>query len=157
MNGDNVTRPHLRWALRTSFRQYVKSLPDGRETVGDGARLEEDGRINFPPEHAETSDGTASHVLGFAGSIAFEGHAGVLDVKLHTPRIDFVVGGRSTVSVMSAGSARWVIAAFTGWEDVGARVVIAEPRLSWAGASVLGGVYEAGDLLDPIEIGPADA
>lgn len=144
----------LRWAIRSSFRDYVKALPDGREVLSDGAVDLADGRIAFPGSIGSQDGSPRRYVFG--GSVTFTGHGGLLDVELRAPQIELVTGGRSTVTVLDRATQRWAIAAFTEWRDVDKGLQVAAPRLTWTGATALGGVYEAGDHLDPFEISLSD-
>ena len=154
-SGKGSAHGALRWAVRSSFRAYVASLPDGDEQVSRGAAVSDDGRIVFPPDEAALSSRTAVSVYAFGGTLTYSGHAGVLAVELSDPRLDVVATGRSAVSV-SPGAGRTgerpVIAAFTEWEVVDRRLIVPAPRLTWVGVAMLGDVYDVGDLLDPIEV-----
>jgi len=91
----------------------------------------------------------------FVGAIAWWGHGGALDVELRDPQVHLAVSGRSTVSVAIKNTGdRSAIAAFTEWKVVGPNILIPLPRLTWAGVSLLGDVYQVGDALDPMEVGP---
>ena len=83
----------------------------------------------------------------------------MLAVELSDPHVH-VVTGRSTVSV-SPGAGRTgerpVIVAFAEWQTVEQRLIVPAPRLTWSGVTMLGDVYEVGDLLDPIEVEPDPA
>jgi hypothetical protein len=145
----------LLWAVRRSFLNYVASLPDGTEHVTRGATMADDGRIVFPSDVATSSSGPGESVHAFRGTIAFAGHNGMLNVEFSDPQVDLPDGGRGTVSVaIGAGRTgqRAVIAAFTQWEIVDRRLMVPEPRLTWSGVAMLGGVYEVAELLDPMEI-----
>jgi hypothetical protein len=96
----------------------------------------------------------ATH-YGFRGKLSFAGHGGVLSVELGDIQVLLLKGGRSTVSVAPVRSRvgdRPVIATFVKWEIAEQRLLVPEPRLTWSGSTILGDVYEVGDLLDPIEI-----
>ena len=154
-SGEGSEHGALRWAVRSSFRAYVASLPNGVEQVSRGAFVSDDGRIVFPPDEAALSSRTGVSVYAFGGTLTCVGHAGVLAVEFSDPQVHIVADGRSTISV-SPGAGRTgerpLIAAFTEWEVVEQRLMVPAPRLTWAGVAMLGDVYDAGDFLDPIEI-----
>jgi hypothetical protein len=143
----------LWWAVRTSFRDYVASLPDGSERLSRGATMADDGRIVFRLDQVSPSG--RGVVYMFQGSLILEGHAGRLSVELRDPHVHVATGARGEISVASGARSkveRQVIAAFTEWENVEGRLVVPAPRLTWAGVAMLGDVYEVGELLDPVEI-----
>lgn len=145
----------LKWRLRQSFRAYVTSLPDGEERVGGGAWTDDDGCIVFPSAEINSLSVAEETVHAFLGSLTFTGHGGVLSVHLSDIRVHLVDEGRSTVLVTSGDAGQGehqAIASFRDWEVLNGCVVVPEPRLTWIGATLLGGVYDVGDLLDPIEI-----
>ncbi|MEU1984505.1 HtaA domain-containing protein [Nocardia sp. NPDC019395] len=153
--GETIRYGALRWAVRSSFRAYVAALSDGKERVGDGARVGDDGRIVFTPAPADSVLGRGRDTYAFRGTLAFTGHSGVLSVEFRDPHVHMVAGGRSTVSVAPPSGRtgeRSEIAAFVGWEGSDRRLIVPRPRLTWFGTMMLGDVYEVGDLLDPIEI-----
>jgi hypothetical protein len=131
-------------------------LPDGEELLSEGAVAAEDGRIVFPAERSAPSPGGGG-VYAFRGTLTFRGHAGALAVQLGEPQVHLSTDGSGTVSVASRSGRteeRPVIARFAESELTESRLLVSAPRLTWSGVAMLGNVYEVGDLLDPIEIGP---
>ena len=96
----------LRWAIKRSFVDYLRRMPDGRAVVGAGAFSLGD-EIVFPPEAAgrrTAPDGTAERYWTFLGDVRFSGHFGMLSVQFAAPRID-LRGDRGELSIAD-GEAR---------------------------------------------------
>ena len=75
----------LTWGVKESFRQYVEAA-GGSITATDGATRNADGSFQFSAEtegdFAIASDGTVSGSQGFAGTVGFEAHGGMLKSTL---------------------------------------------------------------------------
>lgn len=124
----------LHWAVRPSFVAYVRDMGGEVEVVAPAS--EQDGEFVFP------SDGE-----GFAGTVRFTAHGGMLAVTIDRPRID---DGRLTVA---DGVDRTVFAELT---PTGADTW--DARLSTSGAAQFGyGPYGPGTALAPVRVAPASA
>jgi hypothetical protein len=139
---------HLRWAIKAGFITYVSALPDGVVEVLDGATAA-DGAFVFP-----SADGVGG--LAFTGAVRFSGHHGVLDVTLANPRIETVDGG--IVVTVAVGDERVRFATAESFLPAGIGVVTSRSAAATDdGAFLLGGVYQAGTPLDPLQIHDAAA
>jgi hypothetical protein len=132
----------LVWGIRTSFREYVAALEDGRFVV-DGAEADEDG-FAFP----RSVDGA------FGGRVRITAHGGALDVTLADPRIE--PDGTRVVLTADTGDGRLALVrlldvadATTFAEDGG---VAADVALTIEGAAWLGGVYNPWARMDPVRV-----
>jgi hypothetical protein len=147
----------FRWALRTSFREYIAALDDGGEEASEGAIIGDDGRFVMQSDPAPDVPPLDDRVLPFRGTVSFRGHSGLLAVVLRDPWIHLAQDGSGTVTVVvsrgrQGGGRRSVIASFEESRTTENLFVIGEPKLTSAGVATLGDVYQPGDLLDPIEI-----
>lgn len=145
----------LFWGVKSSFRQYVTGLEDGLEVLGGGVRASDDGRLVFPQRARDSARASDEQTYAFGGTVTFSAHGGVLSVAFVDPRVHLDPSPRGTVSIFRNGSQsgeRLVIASFTAYKVADERLLIPAPRLTWAGASLLGDVYDVGAVLDPIEI-----
>lgn len=157
MPGPEMIGPSLVWDLKTSFRKYVASLPDGIETwSGPGeatARF-----FRFCLEDATGFDRATGHGrIVFTGTVRFRGYRGALNVTVGDPIIDVTPEG-ITVSVNTAPPGaeadRVVLATASdpaptstgdrwSWSDVA-------PELTAEGGMLLGSVYGAQTSLAPM-------
>ncbi|CAN5201295.1 hypothetical protein BH09ACT6_BH09ACT6_04850 [soil metagenome] len=152
-------RGELRWNIYTRFREYVKSLPDGREQWLSGEGGLESDAVVFELEPSSYFDSEqGSGTLKFVGSLRFSGYRGMLYVTVSDPWI-VITPEKIEISVDSSSSgdpARLVIA-----ESIAGGPVRARARLNWSdvpteltedGSVLLGGVYSAGTSLDDLHV-----
>ncbi|UFS59157.1 HtaA domain-containing protein [Subtercola endophyticus] len=139
----------LEWAVKPSFVAYVEALPDGLVEVGGGVTRTSDGRFVFGAD-------AGSGEFGFVGSVHFFGHHGVLDVTLADPRIE-VVGDEFVVTVDVQGERVRVATVEQLLEDGNDVLSASGVEATDDGASLLGGVYQAGTPLDNLTIYSAAA
>lgn len=145
----NPTGLVLRWSVRSTFRDYVSGIPDGIEEISGGATLCRDNRFAF----AHSPDAAADpDTVPFTGSVRFYGYNGALDVLIRDPWLHLMAEGAGSVSILRSGEQRQVIARFTQSSFLDDSMTVVAPRLVLAGVSLLGDVYDPGELLDPIEI-----
>jgi hypothetical protein len=154
----------LTWPVRESFLGYVNRV-GGRITIVRPARPAARG-FSFPPAPTVTGRGArgadgfdagrgAIRELAFAGAVAFTAHGGTLAVVIADPVLvlddqgvlltvrDSAAPGRGTRAVIAElgdGSP-----APGGDETVGL-----VPRLTEDGSALFGGVYPAGETMDPL-------
>jgi hypothetical protein len=91
----------LRWAIKRSFVQYVRGMPDGRGWVGNGALPIGTDEMFFSLDRdnsAPVGAGPASQVWAFAGDVRFTGHFGLLFVRIARPWLH-VDGQTATMTV----------------------------------------------------------
>lgn len=141
------------WAVKRSFVGYIRSVPDGRIAVGEGAAITADAEFHFPfsgmswTEPEETS-------LQFAGAVAFTAHHGILVVALRRPRLALKDAEGSLL--ITAANGEVPIARFalpdartaynvTMWSDV-------VPTLTSQGRTVFGDSYDVGEAMAPLMI-----
>ncbi|MEU6442646.1 HtaA domain-containing protein [Streptomyces sp. NPDC047046] len=74
----------LDWGVKESFRKYLLSpIANGEITPGDGAtQAADNGPFTFTGGTGTYDTGTHGTHTAFNGSVRFEGHEGVLDIKL---------------------------------------------------------------------------
>ncbi|WP_438294154.1 HtaA domain-containing protein [Streptomyces sp. HUAS TT7] len=153
----------LDWGFRESFRKYVGAA--GRITVADGAKQAAANGVFTFTGGTGTYD-TATHNTGnaFKGSVRFEAHGGVLDIKLSDLKV-------ATTGTKGAITADITTKDQAGKDQVQDDVALADLDLSKvrpgggaggamvfkdipaaltkAGAAAFNGQYKEGDPLDP--------
>ncbi|MFE9118009.1 HtaA domain-containing protein [Streptomyces sp. NPDC007172] len=153
----------LDWGFRESFRKYIAAA--GRITVADGAKQAAAGGAFTFTGGTGTYD-TATHATGnaFKGSVRFEAHGGVLDIKLSGLKV-------ATTGAKGAITADITTKDRAGKDQVEDDVALADLDLSKvrpgsgaggamvfkdipaaltkAGAAAFNGQYKEGDPLDP--------
>lgn len=155
----------LDWGIHADFRKYVAGpIAHGKITVTDGAQQAADnGVFTFTGGTGTYDTGTHASATAFKGGVRFEGHEGVLDVKLS----DIKVGtGRETGTITADFSSRKMdgsvvtkndapiaaldmTAAKRGGGAGGAMVFSAIPaKLTADGVDAFGGFYKEGSALD---------
>ncbi|SHN12936.1 HtaA domain-containing protein [Cryptosporangium aurantiacum] len=147
----------LRWAIKRSFVDYVRRMPDGKGFVSAGAFPAGPHDIVFPPEAAgrrTAPDGTAERYWTFHGDVRFSGHFGMLFVQFAEPRID-LRGEQGELSIADGSErlslATLRIAPVPTDEDVelwaGTEVALTE-----SGAGLFNDVYPVGEQLEDLLI-----
>jgi len=147
-------RSGLRWGLKSSFVAYLLGLEDGTVTASDGAVFGTDRILVFPLADDSGFDaGTGRGVLAFAGTVAFLGHAGLLDVRLADLRLECA---GSSVLTVAVGGSRLTLATLDLGASAGDRDALhwtdAPARLTREGSSLLNDVYRPGETLDPVSV-----
>lgn len=151
-----IPRHGLRWAIKTSFVGYVARMPDGRAFVGSGAAVTERNELVFPLEEHVSGD---EHTFTFGGDVRFQGHYGLLFVRISRPRI-VVRDGKAELTVDDPASKegkRLPLVTFelTGPEtedDDTERWEAADVRLTPDGVELFGDVYRPGEPFDPLTV-----
>ncbi|WP_173922378.1 HtaA domain-containing protein [Agromyces sp. Marseille-P2726] len=140
----------LHWAVKESFIAYIRGLDDGDIETFDGCELQ-DGVFVFPGESGEDGE------LLFSGGVHFTGFAGMLDVRLVDPMVEFD-GTEAKVTALvgpAAIAARVHIATIEGGEPYRpGNSWTAAPKLTFEGVRILGDVYQVGAELAPLSIEP---
>lgn len=72
------TSARLSWGVKATFRQYVTAIPDGRETVSEGAFVEGEA-FSFPLHLATEGE------YRFQGRVDLTGYNGLLAVQVQNP------------------------------------------------------------------------
>ncbi len=140
----------LRWAVKDSFIGYIRGLEDGAIETFDGCELD-DGAFHFPGESAEDEE------LLFSGGVHFTGFAGMLDVRLVDPVIEFNGTDVKVTALVGPASiaARVPLATIEGAEPYRpGDTWTATPRLTFEGVRILGDVYQVGAELAELTIDP---
>jgi hypothetical protein len=140
----------LRWAVKESFIDYVRGLPDGMIETFDGCEAD-DGVFSFAGGSA--GDGG----LSFIGGIRFTGFAGMLDVRLVDPMIEGDGVDKTLTALVGPKSiaARAVIATIAGAGPLSARERwTVTPKLTFEGVRIFGDVYQVGTELAPLVLDP---
>jgi len=148
-----VEETGLVWALRGSFRRYLRTLARGSETTSDGAGQLPDGRLYFPiADSALQATGDGSVACG--GSARFLGHAGFIDVTLTRPAITFD-GGVGVLTVEARPDIRLPLVDLRIAGRVAADGMLritADTRLREEAVELFDEVYPAGAEFDPLEL-----
>jgi hypothetical protein len=99
-NSEGGGIPHgLRWGIKSSFLDYVRRMPDGKGSVGDGAVPVGAGEIFYtydPDGSARVEDG--ARTLAFRGDVRFSGHYGMLFVRIAHPRLE-ITGEEAVLTI----------------------------------------------------------
>lgn len=162
-----ISGGELSWGVKESFRAYISgSIAGGGWEVSDGANYETPLFSWSAPSgtvSATGGDGAAS----FTGAIRFTGHAGVLDLTLANPNIEFLGDGtarlRMDVRSNDAEGQLTVDARqlyFAKLKDIGQLdpasgvVELSEipAVLTAEGADAFGSFYGSGEVLDPLQL-----
>lgn len=93
----------LRWGIKASFVEYVRRMPDGKGSVGDGAVPVGTGDLFYEYDAAASEEGDTT-VWAFRGDARFSGHYGMLFVRIAHPRLE--VTGESAVLTIEDPQAR---------------------------------------------------
>ncbi|MET9977334.1 HtaA domain-containing protein [Streptomyces microflavus] len=152
----------LDWGVRASFRSMIDRM-GGTATLADGATKNEDGTYKFPLDKGEYAMGTHAVTSSFKGSVHYEAHGGVLDIKLSDVKV-LTVGkaGKITVDVTTKSPGKDAVvtddlvmadldltdvAASNGAE--GMKFAAIPATFTKEGAAVFGSAYKEGDPVDP--------
>lgn len=95
----------LRWGLKRSFIDYVRRMPDGRGTVGDGAIPVGPGDLFYEHDAARSTERVSGGpwVLAFRGDVRFSGHYGMLFVRVAHPWLE-MDGGAGVLTIEDPGA-----------------------------------------------------
>jgi hypothetical protein len=160
MTTESTTEPRgeLRWNVKSRFREYVRSLPDGAEVwVGGPGRLDRDS-ITFLLNDASGYDPqTHSGTIRYSGSVRFSGYRGALRVDISDPWVE--VGAQLThltanISAKGLEPSRVPVASArtTGPSSGPDRLVWSDvpTLLTDQGSVLLGNVYAPGSDADAL-------
>lgn len=135
----------LRWGVRASFLDYLRTLDDGEATAGGDAAFDGD-EFEFPLVDAAGFDpATGRGILTFSGSARFRGHGGMLDLFLADPHLICGDEGALTVDVDGRRVPFATVDLGVGWTD-------APAALTREGSALLNDVYRPGTRLDPLSV-----
>jgi hypothetical protein len=155
----------LRWGLKASFVDYVRRMPDGKGSVGDGA-VPVGSHDLFYSYDAEAS---GPSVWAFRGDVRFSGHYGMLFVRVAHPRLE-LDGAAAVLTIedphAQEGAARvpLVTATLQQVETRGDTEVWGsnDVALTAAGVQLFNDVYAEGEPFEPLVVqlplrrGPAE-
>lgn len=155
--------PGLRWAIKRSFIEYVRRMPDGRGTITDGARPLDSDRILFDPDHSVPVPESAAGVdrfWAFRGDVRFKGHCGMLFVRVSAPWLTLrgKVAELSIEDPYGAPDAVRISLVTLVLEqgpapDDGIEVWYgSDVRLTAAGTELFGDAYQPGEPFEPLTI-----
>ncbi|NJQ04683.1 hypothetical protein HCN56_03560 [Streptomyces lonarensis] len=151
----------LDWGVQASFRNYISGpIAKGSITLDQGAERNDDGTFAFTGGTGSYDLGTHSVATEFNGSVHFEGHGGVLDLKLSDLKVvtegrtggairaDVTVGADTTEDVEFASLD---MSGVRPGQGAGGAMVFADipATLTAEGSVAFGGFYDAGTALDP--------
>ena len=80
----------LRWGIKSSFVDYVRRMPDGKGSVGNGAHPVGAGDLFYEYDDEASTHATDDEltVWAFKGDVRFTGHYGMLFVRVAHPRLE---------------------------------------------------------------------
>jgi hypothetical protein len=97
--------PHgLRWGIKSSFIDYVRRMPDGKGSVGDGAVPVGTGDLFYAYDAEASTQTDDARVIAFRGDVRFSGHMGMLFVRIAHPRLE--IRGEDAVLTIEDPEAR---------------------------------------------------
>jgi hypothetical protein len=132
----------LRWRIKDSFVSYVMGHAGGRYALTGGAELLANRYFAFPPV-----PGSDPRLPRFAGGVAFSGHGGMLRLPITDPALRDA-GDHIDLTIVVDGDA--VAIAILDRDVIEDGWVGAVPLMTDAGRELFGGVYGAGEQLDPL-------
>ena len=96
----------LRWGIKGSFVDYVRRMPDGKGSVGNGAHPVGTGDLFYEYDDEASTFATDDRpaVWAFRGDVRFSGHFGMLFVRVAHPRLE--VRGAAAVLTIEDPEAR---------------------------------------------------
>lgn len=149
---DPATAERLRWAIRSSFVDYIAALEDG---VIEGAR-DETGAFVFaaegiPAPAGEQSTGAAEGSARFGGTVSLRGHAGALSLTIADPWVS-VEHGRGALSVRVADGRRIELVTLAGAADTATGVRFDDVELTIDGAGLFDGNYRPFARFAPVDL-----
>lgn len=95
----------LRWGIKGSFVDYVRRMPDGRGSVGNGAHPVGTGDLfyEFDEDASNLAPDQEPAVWAFRGDVRFSGHFGMLFVRVANPRLE-VRGATAVLTIEDPGA-----------------------------------------------------
>ena len=153
------------WGFKESFRSYISGSIAQGQWVVEGDIGYETPAFSFSDGQGFVSPDRSAGEVGFTGSLAFEGHGGILETTLANPRVEFVDPRSATLFLDVTGDTMEEVSvsednvAFASvswgasdvdqvagiWGVDNATVVLTE-----AGSKAFG-TYPAGEELDPLD------
>ncbi|SDB91881.1 Htaa protein [Sanguibacter gelidistatuariae] len=150
----------LIWGVKASFTTYITKGAAGAITVSGGAATS--GAVFTFNQTSKDFNGSTGTV-GYAGTVHFTGHAGVLDLQLINPRIkitgpttailivDVVGKALDGASVTNSGVEFATLTLDTPTTDGGVTTwTNAAATITAAGSEAFSGFIQAGTALDPV-------
>ena len=93
------------WGVKLSFRNYIKSpIAHGSTELSGGVTENPDGTYSFPIVSGSYDTATGDTVIQFGGSVAYEGHGGVLRVRIDDLRLEITNGKGELYADMASSS-----------------------------------------------------
>ncbi|MCU1524949.1 MAG: hypothetical protein JWO18_1843 [Microbacteriaceae bacterium] len=147
----------FRWGVKASFREYVGEIEGSSQGMLPGAGRLDGGTFVFDPDPAATRwVDSGPRVLAYAGAAQFTAYAGLMNVVIRDPWVEFDdAGTRLTIVDPAAPALRLHLAnlkpgephrvgGVVRWNQVSARLAI-------GGMRVFDGVYGPGSELDSVD------
>jgi hypothetical protein len=133
----------LQWGIRESFRDYIRGVEDGAQSVSGAATQDEAGVVSFPAVEGDYTEGSV--VARFTGAVSFRAHGGVLGLTIADPWVE----ARGVITIAGPRESRVPLAEFDPAESVTtAATVEVHPRLSFTGSRLFDEIYGPGAPLD---------
>lgn len=157
--------PHgLRWGIKASFIDYVRRMPGGRGTIGEGAvpvgASDTLYSLDPAPPTSAAVDG-ALRAWAFRGDVRFTGHGGMLFVRIANPWI--VLGEQEAVlsiedPYQTEGAPRIPLVTMQLRSDPAAEAdgleawFSSDVRLTPEGVPLFNDVYQVGEPFEPLSV-----
>jgi hypothetical protein len=136
----------LVWSIKTSFRDYVAAMPDGRHTVEAPATQD---AVGFMWPAVPRPGGP----LRFTGAVTFHGHRGALHVEFRDLRLE--LGGQRGVLTLSDPDwpgRRMALATFLTKSTGPHEWAGTDVRLTADGSDLFFQVYDENERLDDFAV-----
>ncbi|MBV7363166.1 HtaA domain-containing protein [Actinomycetaceae bacterium TAE3-ERU4] len=156
-----VTSGNLGWGLRKSFTTYIRGIAQGDWKLSGGVSWD-GSRFNFPVDSGVYNSRTRTGTINYSGKIAFNGHHGILDMRIANPSI-VINGNRATLyatvssSDMSGKHINYGRVHFASMSVSNVRLNGGQLTFNASGVSLTGsgskafaGYYSAGEALAPL-------
>lgn len=152
MNGYDVTRSGMTWAVRQSFVQYVTHAHGDIEVFAPATA--DAAGFTWPASEVITADsGERSIVLG--GGVLFTAHGGLLHVPLHGLVLHESAGSYA-LAMRTAGSSERVVVEGSlrsvATQDGSEAHIVDDPALHADAVDLFGGNYAAGTVFSPFVV-----
>jgi hypothetical protein len=163
----NVVSGSLSWGVKQSFNNYVNGpIARGNISLSDGATQNSDASFRFPAGAGGTYDAAAQSITAsFNGRVRYTGHEGELDLSLANLKVQVTgstgvlradVTNKTEGQLQSHPNTEFVTLNLAGISPVQTGDTVRWSNIPTAltagGATVFGGFYQAGQVMDPLTI-----
>lgn len=146
----------LRWAIKRSFQDYVRRLPDGQAAFDENVTATDGGELVWTTASTSTTEG-ATQTIKFAGELRFGGYRGLLFVRVCDPWLE-IQGTSGVLTVadpqLTDESLRVPLVTFSvDAQDLSAGTWTGhDVRLTAEGVDIFNNVYKVNEEFDPFHV-----